>query len=274
MKAFLGLCTLAFGLPSCDFPSAGPRTTSVQAPAPRAPAADVAAPVPAFDRPATYDDFADVNDFESVAEAMRTANLLYFPPGRYAVDNPVVIERDAPVYWHGGNRIYTSLHPVDPSQPLFIVKKAPLLNIQSLTLSGAPSDAPRAPKRTRVRAVDFRNTAPVRFELLDSQAKSAVLSMRGPGDYLIAGTHVSGEGWVQTPLEVDHPDARVVVLGGALRNGRVDRRLTTDDYYHAWQKRGWLRIYASGVTSALGRADFRMDTKSRFGLHVIAGIRS
>ncbi|HVN37875.1 MAG TPA: glycosyl hydrolase family 28-related protein [Myxococcota bacterium] len=223
----------------------------------------------ATDRPPTYDDFMTVTGPAQLAKAIATGKYLYLPPDTYVVDNPIVLSRTEPLYLLGADRIQTRIVARDAKKPLFVIEKAPLLNITNLQL--APSEDPSL---AGARAILARNVDPTVVELQDANVSYSVLEFAGPGSYTLQGTVITPRGRVQAPILVDHPDAQLVMVGGNISNAGDPPLVPGSDLYHAWAKRGRIRIYGTGVQASLGIADFRIDSASHHGPHLIANVRS
>ena len=223
-------------------------------------------------RPSSYNDFVSVDTFPTVEDAIQSGQYLYFPPGNYFLNNPVVIDRTTSLFMHGsgyandvqGTRVFAT----DPTQPMFIVQDAPLISVAGMHLwpGGTDLDA---------RVFHFQNSAPTEFELMDSLVRRGVIEIQGPGSFRIQGVTLQPSAWVGSPLIVDHPQADVLMVGGNINNfPNATPLIQGIDRYHVWQKQGRFRIYGTGVQWAQGPADFRIDTASPTGPHVIANVRS
>jgi len=218
-------------------------------------------------RPSSYDSFIDAKSFVSLEQAIATSKYIYLEPGVYMLNNPVVIDSADSLFIHGGSRMDTILKPKDPTKPLFIVKNASLINFAGLYLLGAGV--------TEYRVISFENNAPVQFEMQDCFLDAGVLDMKGPGYYRLQGTFVTNRGMNRAALVVDNPDADFLSVGGNMKSGDGKTvAVPGDDIFNVWQKRGRIRIYGAGVQQSVGKADFRIDTASVLGPHVLAYIRS
>lgn len=227
------------------------------------------APIPsaAVLRPVSYDGFVDAKTYPSVEQAIAHNRYVYLRPGVYVLNNPVIIDRDTPLFIHGGSRMDTVLKPKDPTQPLFIVRRAPLLNFSGVYFLGA-----RVPE---YRNILFENVAPVQFEMQDCFFDRGVLDMKGPGSYRLQGTYVTSRGLSRAALLVDHPQADFISVGGNMSSGEAKRpRVTDGQIFNVWQKHGRVRIYGVGIQGSVGVADFRIDSASVLGPHVLAYVRS
>jgi hypothetical protein len=235
--------------------------------------AAITSPVYAQSRPASYAEF-DVSIAPGDGAALRAAILagqrsyIYLQRGHYVLSNPVVIDRASSLFIHGVDRAQVTLTAKDPTQPLFIVRNAPLLNFAGLHFFPTESAA----NTLDARAIKTINTQPVALELQDCGVDRSMLEFAGPGTYRVQSCNFSGLGRVRTPLLIDHPAADVLVFGGDGSNEQ--EALRADDYAHVWQKRGRLRIYATTFEGGLGDADIRIESASLIGAHVVANLRS
>src|SRR2546427_2281265 len=120
------------------------------------------APIIAQTRPATYAEFSTSvapSDGAALKAAItgKAVNYIYLQRGYYVLANPVVIDRTTPLFIHGADRMSTVLVASDPTQPLFVVHSAPLVNFAGVRLQ---------PSRNRLstlyaRAISSTNTQPV-----------------------------------------------------------------------------------------------------------------
>ena len=223
--------------------------------------------------PSSYAEF-DTSVAPGDARALQAAitggvsRAIFLQSGRYALENPVVIDRTQPLYLHGADRSGVVLVAKNPSRPLFLVRNAPRLNFAGLDFYPSAD----APETLDARAIASANVQPIALEIQDSNVERATLEFAGPGTYRIQSCAFMPGGQVRTPLLVDHPDADVLLFGGDTSNG--GERLRADSYAHVWQKRGRLRIYAITFEGGLGPADIRIETASALGPHVIGNVRS
>jgi len=230
-------------------------------------------PASAQTRPTSYAEFDD-SIAPGDAAALRAAitggqrNYIYLQRGYYVLDNPVVIDRTEPLFIHGVDRLSVILVAKNPTQPLFLVRNAPLLNFAGVHFWPSGSAA----ETLNARAIATVNAQPVTLELQDCSIDRSTLEFAGPGSYRVQSSNFVPLGRVRTPLLIDHPGADVLVFGGDGSNG--PEWLRTDAYAHVWQKRGRLRIYATTFEGGLGPADVRIETASTLGPHVLANLRS
>lgn len=218
-------------------------------------------------RPDSYDLFVNVREYPSLEKAIEKNKYIYLPPGEYRINNPIVIDRTDPLFMHGGSRMDTILKPKNPAQPLFIIKNASLINFAGLYFLGAPV--------MEYRMLFFQNIAPLQFEMLDCFFDQSILNIQGPGSYRVQGTYVSNRGMSKAPIVIDHPLADLLIIGGNMQAREEKTPLVSGNFiFNVWQKRGRLRIYGAGVQRSAGIADYRIDTASALGPHVLAYIRS
>lgn len=226
-------------------------------------------------RPATYAEFdtsiaaGDGAALKAMIDAELVKNI-YLRPGAYTIANPVAIDRASSLFVHCADRYKTILIARDPTQPLFVVRNAPLLNITGCRIF------PGSVTRTNIhaRAITFTNSTPVAVEFQDCTIDQAQLELNGPGSFRIQNCVFAPGGRVTSPVLLNHDQADALIIGGGFTNGANSLATGVTDYHHAWQKRGRLRIYLSTTAAARGASDFRAETGSSLGPHVIASVRS
>jgi hypothetical protein len=222
-----------------------------------------------LERPTDYGAFHTVEQSSSLAAVISADSYIYLPPGTHVVNNPLVIDRDEPLFIHGAGQRGTRLVAKNRGRPLILVQRVPLLNLSNLQLIPASGSVSKEP-----RALLVAGEKPVVVEIQDCNVDESALEFRGPGSFRLQGTTLIPKGALRAPIVIDHPDALFTMVGGNISNGKRAARFTSPEAYHIWQKRGRLRIYGTGVQASLGRADFRIETASRHGPHLIANVRS
>ncbi|MCP3978736.1 MAG: hypothetical protein GY716_05310 [bacterium] len=227
-----------------------------------------------FSHPTAYSQFVPAAGYATLGDAIQNETYLYLEAGDHFVDNPIVIDRETPLFLHGGDRMKTRLRSLDPSRPMFIVRDATILNITGMMLW--PAHDPTTGGSTRENSVSLRieNTLPMELEIQDAFLAQSVLEIRGPGSFRIQSTFIAGNGWVDSPVVIDHPDADYLMVAGNINNGPRVPSAPSDEVFHTRQKQGRLRLYGTGVQSARGIADFRIDRASRLGPHAVVNVRS
>ena len=228
----------------------------------------------AADRPASYAEF-DTSIPVSSGRALKAAieggtPYIFVRRGTYVLDNPVVIDRGHSLFVHGADRTQTWLVAADPTRPLFVVKRAPLVNFAGLAFEPTRD----APSTANARAIATQNREPLVFEMLDCGVGAATLAFEGPGRYRIQTPILAPHGRVRAAVWVDHPDADVLVFAGDATNAAYPLRSGDDDFAFVWQKRGRVRVHATTVQGGLGQGDVRIESASKLGPHVIANVRS
>jgi len=219
--------------------------------------------------PASYAGFKDATTFKNLTAALAASEQLYFPPGRYRVDNPLVIDRDRPLFLHGADRIRSVLVGKHPGLPLLVINRASVVSLASLRLQ-ASNDADEIERA----AIQTLNTAPLQLEMLDCTVRNSRLVFHGPGTIRIQGTSFFPHGHVTASILVDHPNALLTLVGGNISNDHSTVRVRTSEASHVRLRHGRLRIYGTGLQGAIGPTDIRIDAPSSHGPHVIAGVRS
>ncbi|MHB9138773.1 MAG: carbohydrate binding domain-containing protein, partial [Victivallaceae bacterium] len=134
-----------------------------------------------YDRPTQYSNFTTISTAAALSTAINsgTTNYIYLPPGDYTINNPITINRNTPLFIHGGNRMGTKLIPSDNTKPLFIVQNAPLVNITGLYLQG--------PTVTEYRSFVFQNFVPTIFEMQACFVDRAAVEIQGRGSFTFQG---------------------------------------------------------------------------------------
>lgn len=212
-----------------------------------------------------YSTFTTVaNAEEFVALVNSGSQRIFLLPGNYRLKNPVVLQGNREFMFHGGDRMRTKFLASDPSQPMFIVNNLRGLSLAGVSLSG--DNAIASP------AIHFVNKVPTRFSMIDGFTEKTYLNITGPGMFTVQSCSLKGGDTLPAPVVIDHPQADFFMIGGNI--ACQAKEFIPDAYFHLWQKRGRLRVYSTGVQVAKGRADFRIDTASAIGPHVIANIRS
>ena len=185
--------------------------------------------------PATYADFQSLTDSVEIKNELEKESgttAIYLPPGNYFLDNPVVIDRDGSVYVHGAGRISnTKIIALDPTQPLFRIDRATVVNFSNLNIYATQDYYPgdrsedeeeEDPPRTwdlEARAVLMNNTLPTTLELQFSEVHGSVIDIKGPGTVRLESTGVFVNGLARTGVLVDHPEAEFISLGGGFAGG-------------------------------------------------------
>jgi hypothetical protein len=224
-------------------------------------------------RPSSYGEF-DTSIKASDGAALKTAlegnekKFIYLRAGTYVLKNPVVINREDSIFLHGADRMFTMLVAQNPSEPLFLVKRAALVNLAGLHF--VPDGQRQLIKNAR--SIVTQNTQPLVFEMLDCAVENSTLVFQGPGTYQLQALAMAPGGRASAAVLVDHPEADVLVFGGDAENG--PERLVADDFAFVWQKRGRVRVYGITFEENLGAADIRIETASGLGAHIIGNVRS
>lgn len=230
---------------------------------------------------------------------------LYLGPGNYFLENPVVIDRSGSVYIHGAGRgDNTKLYAKNPGVPLFQIEAAEVVNFANLSLwatqdwtpcpwPAVEGDPPCSPKDLEKPAVLMNNTSPTTLQIQLADVYSGYLDIKGPGNVRLESTGFRTNGLMRAAVLVDHPDAEFISIGGGYMAGTertADPALLTDydtvtpvepndpnrelDFYHVWARQGRAQIYTASNGHGLGRADFRFDSESALGPHVVAHLYS
>lgn len=233
----------------------------------------LAAPARAQERPTSYAEFdtsvsaGNGTELKAAIES-GTIDYIYIQPGNYTLSNPVTINRSTSLFLHGVDRVSTRLIAATPTQPMFIVTAAPLIQLASVSLEPTFS----ASSTIDSKAIQFSQAQSLAFEMLDTQLGAAMLDIAGPGTYHMQAPVVRTNGKVQTAFRLNHPSADLFIRGGDITSNGFT--LAASDYAHIWQLEGRLRVYSTTVQGALGDSDIQIETASELGPHMIANVRS
>lgn len=221
-----------------------------------------------YDRPAQYSNFTTVSTSAALNTALNsgTINYIYLPPGDYTVSNPIIINRNTPLFIHGGDRMGTRLIPSDNTKPMFIVRNAPLINITGLYLLG--------PAVTEYRSLVFQNFVPTIFEMHACFVDRAAVEIQGRGSFTFQGVYLTMRGYSQSSIIVDHPLADTFIIGGNIASSGAAPQSPAGGHFHIAQKQGRLRLFSTGFQGALGPADVKITSASTIGPHMIANVRT
>ena len=224
-------------------------------------------------RPSSYADFdisvdaGSGSELKSIIEAGQASHI-WLQPGNYTLANPVTISRSSSLFIHGADRVSTRLIAATPTQPMFVVTAAPLIQLAGVSLEPTFS----ASSTIDSKAIIFSNAAPVEFEMLDSQLGAAQIDISGPGTYHLQAPVIRTNGKVRSAISINHTGADVYVLAGDISSNGFT--LAASDYAHIWQLDGRLRIYSTTMQGALGDSDIQIESRSDLGPHMIANVRS
>jgi hypothetical protein len=223
-----------------------------------------------WSRPSAYSQFVTIDRASDLAASIAagTDRYIYLPVGVYTLANPIVIARRVPLVIHGASEEAVTLRAANPAKPLFEVVDATLVQFANLRLQPDPGQT-LAPVALRT-----KTSMPSTVELLGVAIDKSRIEAAGAGSLLCENCSFRQNG-APNVVVVDHADADVTLVGGDITNaGERPVGGPSADHYHAWQKRGRLRVYGTTVEATLGQADFRFDTTSTLGPHVLADVRS
>ena len=238
-------------------------------------------------RPENYSEFQHVSVNDNLKSIITNGNsqaspqYLFLEPGIHLVENPIVVNRNTCLFVHGLNRWQTRIVPQNHNAPLFLVEKAELVSFSGLYLANQGLNNGNKAK-LGVRSFEFVNTKPIAFELLECVHSDLQFYAGGPGVFNFQGVFadmIQGKTWA-CPIIIDHPEADFVFQHGNIRGltngGSSDPPLAflKETYHHAWLKQGRMRIFNVQTQWSRGRSDFRIDSYSALGPHILSGIRS
>jgi len=214
-------------------------------------------------RVSNYNDFVLWKQGRPLKDFITNHSRVIVPEGEYVIDNPVVIDTDKPFYLHGAGKVRTTFKLKDTTRPMFIVKRAPLLNVSNVRV-GMWSDKTDN-KIYEMRSFVFENTDPMRFELQDSFSREMCIAIEGPGTFVFQNCFMSHKGLVPANVLIDHPRAEALFMCGTFQSGnhKTDYAKKT---FLIWQKRGHLEMYTAGPVHGTGKADVCIETRSPRGV--------
>ncbi len=194
---------------------------------------------------------------------------LFFPPGTHELENPINIDRDAAVFLHGGNRWMTRLVPKNPSYPLFQVDQATLVNITDLKIEGGDGNST---------IFSFPSPDPIEVHIQDCFIEQTALQVTAPGTFRVQGTAFLPESVIRTPVELNHTNAELIIVGGNISQtvqcNPAGSDVQAGDNAHIVQRHGRLQVYGTGLQRSLGVADILIERSANLGPHVITNVRT
>lgn len=217
-------------------------------------------------RPATYAEFntsitpGDGATLKAMIDA-EVVNNIYLRPGNYILNNPVTINRTTSLFIHGAEGGTTRLVAQNPTQDLFVVAGAPLVNFASVLFYPIWPSATTPPNAVALRTIGI---SPTVIETQDCGLAFARFEFQSPVYALLQHGNYNPGGLTQGSVLVDDPGADVVVLlGNATSNGPLNAAVP--DYAHFWKKQGRLKVYSVAFQNTLGPSDIRIETASPLG---------
>jgi len=235
-----------------------------------------AAPSPtALVRPNTYDDF-DTSVLANDAVALKkliqgnAVNFIYLRNGTYKLNNPVYINRPTSLYVHGQDEMRTVLVAQNPTQPLFIVQNATILNFAGLDIDPTRD----APSTILNQWLWLQNANPLQLEVTDSCITATTTQLDGPGTANLQQNYVKGLGRVLASVMVNHPQMDAFVIQGDWGFGH-SLAAGLSEHAFIWQKQGHVSIHALNFEGQVGTCAIRIESSGgKFGPHFIADNRS
>jgi Pectate lyase superfamily protein len=210
----------------------------------------------------TFNGYTVVDTLQEFTSAVNDdgVNGIYVKRGNYYVDAPIIINRTTPlmVYGEGYGTIFRPT--VIGNEDIFRVTGCSQVRFARMGIWGTTAQQ-----------------AASECDLELSQVNGSI-QMRGPGDAIAENTRGSSAspypGAVgQLGYVVDHPGARLSILGGDMTGGGSSDG--TGLQYQVWVKQGWVGIWGLNVEGQPGTADFRIDSTPATGPpSYIAGVRS
>ena len=229
------------------------------------------------DLPKSYEDFVLLDKYPSLNKAISKEKFIIIPEGKYVIDNPIIINRNTPLYILGAARQRVVLVPKNLSKPLFIVKKAPFFKIAYLSI-GPQTVTNRGNVATNKRhehhAFVIQNTVPIHMEFHGLFLRESAIEVAGPGKFIFRGTRSKGMAVVPYCLKIDHPKAEVYIRGGiGMSRGTPVNNDYMEKNFVTWKKQGHLEITTAGGEQT-GRGFIRIDSPSPKGADIISHLRS
>lgn len=245
------------------------------------------------------------NDFKVVTEAWQIAYhinntpsdvpvYIVLTPGVYKIAEPITIDRVGAVYVHGlsmaGTLLTDSTNFV--GQDLFIVKRTNKFSLAGLTIRSS-KPASSDPKLWKGAGISFEsNTSnmPHNVEIQEIEQGSS-FKINAAGTFRVQSSRVPNLGYI-----VNHPNADFVMTQGhswTVLGNYPKPKSTTGNFLNnyslshpddisymkdstciVWQKQGRVRIYNTNNVTAACAYEYRFDSKSNLGPHIITGLRN
>ena len=231
-----------------------------------------------FPHPDSYDEFVPLSKYGSLNEAIDNEEYIIIPAGKYEVANPIVINRDRPLYILGLARQRTHLVPRDVHKPLFIIEDAPFVKFAYLSLGPTTVDGTYttidAQMRHEHHCFVVRNASPLHMEFQGLFIRESAIEISGPGTFVFRGTRSMNKGVIPYCLLIDHPRAEVYLRGGIgmSRSTPVDNDYLRNNHV-IWKKQGHLKMCTVGGEQT-GKGLVRIDAPSPKGADILSHVRS
>ncbi|MBK9993328.1 MAG: hypothetical protein IPP01_04910 [Saprospiraceae bacterium] len=245
------------------------------------------------------------NQFKVVTAAWQIGNhinntpsndpvYLVLAPGNYRISQPITIDRVGAVYIHGlsmaGTFLTDSTNFV--GQDLFIVKKTNKFSIAGLTIRTS-KPASSDPNLWKGAGISFEtNTSNMLHDVeIQEIEQGSSFKINAPGTYRVQSSRVPNLGYI-----INHPNADFTMMqahswvylgnfpktksstGNILNNYSLshpdDISYMKDSTCLVWQKQGRVRIYNTNNVMSGCAYEYRFDSKSNLGPHIIAGLRN
>lgn len=256
--------------------------------------------------PTTYQQFqviTSVADLQNVIlNTPRTQPLyLALAPGDYQLSSTLTIDRDAPVYLHGLSTKGTILRGRTNFSGLSIINvvKTPKFSIAGLSITPPLSSTTYPGNAWKTKAIDFSGSTSNDFEMQEVN-HSALIEINAAGSYRIQSIWgIYSSRLMNNLFVVNHPQADVILDHCSFWGNQLDTYHTTanprigdnglplpnpltptqiqnrlDSTYFVWQKQGRVRIYSPQNVIMSSRYEFKFESKSVLGPHVVAGLKT
>lgn len=249
--------------------------------------------------PASYNQFKVVTNGRQIADHIKNTPsedpiYLVLAPGIFRVTATITIDRIGAVYIHGLSTAGTQLTDSTGfvGNDLFVVKRTQKFSLAGLTLGTSKSfvndlDAWRG---CTIRFETNPINQPHDVEIQEIEQRSSI-RINAPGNYRVQSSRVPNWGYI-----LNHPNADLVITqahswvylgnypkpkstgGNFIDNYSLthpdDIAFVRDSACVVWQRQGRVRIYNTNNVMSGCAYEYRFDSKSHLGPHIIAGLRN
>lgn len=216
-----------------------------------------------------YSGFSELQSYVLDSERLFREKRILLGVGEYAVENPVVIDgAKNHIEIHGLDRHETRLVPLNKNKPLFIIKNGASVNFTSIHFDT---------NSRFVNHIEVVGDQSSRVELVDCFLEGAGIEINAPGEYFLQGTKINGQYQTGQLITLNNTDAKLWVFGGNFSQTasfQDDSSNKTGGGYHIWVRSGWLQVFGTGMQTAMGGSDIRIDSNAEYNSHQIINVRS
>lgn len=249
--------------------------------------------------PVSYNQFKVVTTAWQIADAINNTPsndpvYLVLAPGVYRLSSAITINRVGAVYIHGLSMAGTQLTDSTGfvGNDLFIVQKTNKFSLAGLTLTTSKNAAtdPEAWRGGGIRFEPNGNDQPHNVEIQEIEQHSSI-RINARGNYIVQSSRIPNLAYI-----VNHPNADLVIsqahswvylgnfpkpkstTGSFVNNYSLshtdDISFMQDSACIVWQKQGRVRIYNTNNVMSGCAYEYRFESKSQLGPHIIAGLRN